>query len=130
MGDAQTYREVEIESFPEVGCVVLSFRRPDLRPREVIAVLEDEVWFAVHESDQPHIVVDFDKVVFAPSAVLGLVLDLIAHARRRGARARICHVGGRVRKALEIMAIRCHVEIFDTRTEAILTPWDDESEDA
>lgn len=124
MEEAIQYHEIAVRSEGSPPCLVVGFVHEDLRNPHIISTLEGELAHLMDRNDIPRIVIDFSQVSYAPSAVLGLTIQLISDARKREQQVRLCHVHPSIRKALELISTKLQVQIVDTLRIALHAEWE------
>ncbi len=77
---------------------IIRFRTASLRAPELLTTLEAEFARLGADLQAPLLVIDFSGVEDAPTAVLGLTLQLAVDAGRRGIPVNVCSLGPTLRR--------------------------------
>ena len=105
------------------SCAVMTFGHADLRHARTIRILEKEMQQLPGQLKEPHLIVDMTGVKVVPTAILGLMLQLVADCKERNIACRFCCLDISVKKAFELLNVNKMVDIFRTRAEALQTEW-------
>lgn len=124
MAEERYYQEIAVKVTSAPECLLIFLRSDDLRSPLTIKTLSQDLINVMKLDYQPRIVIDFARVRYAPSAVLGQVMRLLTDADRRGAAVRISSPHPSVRKALEFIGAAPLVQFYDNTDAAFEDDWD------
>jgi ABC-type transporter Mla MlaB component len=117
------WSEFNFHKVAERKITIVSFRSNDLRLPARVMMLEHECELIPVMFDDPRLIVDFTGVYDIPTAVLGLLLQLIVETRDKGISVRLTGMVPAVRKMFGILVCKELVSVYDDLTDAILIEW-------
>lgn len=118
------YREIRIQTASTDRTVlIVTFVNDDLRSPQRIRSLESELLLLATTISEKRIVVDFSNVKIVPTAIFGIVLQLVADMKKVGGEVRVCCLNKTIRRAFDLLNSTGLVGVFDRCTQAIRTPW-------
>jgi len=119
-----SFSAIRLQYTPDRQLAVLTFLQSDLRSPILIRRLEEEMLQIAKTMECRRLVVDFGGVTVAPTAILGLVLQLVVDARERGIRVRVCNLAPVIRKAFDLLNAKGLVPVYENRKAAIADAWE------
>ncbi|MCX7935683.1 MAG: STAS domain-containing protein [Planctomycetota bacterium] len=122
--DSPSFSAIRLQYTPDRQLAVLTFLQADLRSPLLIRRLEEELLQAAKILKSRRLVVDFAGVTVAPTAILGLVLQLVVDAREREIRVRVCNLAPVIRKAFDLLNAKGLVPVYENRKAAMTDDWE------
>jgi anti-anti-sigma factor len=73
----------------------------------------------IEKTDQPNVILDFQRVQFMSSAALGAVVRINKKCKEFGVHLKLCRIAPEIRKVFEITRLDKVLDIYDDPKEAV-----------
>jgi anti-sigma B factor antagonist len=109
---------LQIQRHDDVG--VVSFRTSRILDQSNVQQLGDELEGLVDEHNFDKVAINFDKIQYMSSAVMGKLVSLHKKLEASGGALRLCNIGPEIYEIFEIMRFDKLFDICDTEDDAVI----------
>jgi anti-sigma B factor antagonist len=111
------YRQIQVTVVD--GITVVSFVQAKILSEPDVQALGEELLGLVDRDGCKYLVLDFQKVQFCSSAVIGKLLALDRKVKSKKGKLRLCRMAPEIREVFQITRLDQVLEIKDTREQAL-----------
>lgn len=117
------YTAIDLYHRQTPPCLVISLTYQDLRNQLHTHSLEDELTDVIERSEVPRFIIDFTRVAYVSSTVVGLILHIVVIVEDKGGQVRLCGMQPQVLKIFDLTNAGAMVDIYGELRDALDTPW-------
>ena len=111
------YRQIQVTTVD--GITIVTFVQAKILSEKDVQVLGDELWALVDRDGCRLLVLDWAKIEFCSSAVIGKMVRLDKRVKDKKGELRLCCLKPEIREVFQITRLDQVFEIKDTRDEAL-----------
>lgn len=115
--EGKKYRQIQVSTVD--GITVVTFVQARILSEKDVQVLGDELWALVDRDGCRLLVLDWKKIEFCSSAVIGKIVRLDKKVKDKNGKLRLCCMKPEIREVFQITRLDQVFEIKDTREEAL-----------
>jgi anti-sigma B factor antagonist len=101
------------------GVVIVKIDREKILEEKDIVILEETITPLIEENDPLKMVIDFSRVDYLSSSVLGLLIRLNNNIRERGGSMCLCNISSRIFGIFKITRLDKVFSVFETTDLAV-----------
>jgi anti-sigma B factor antagonist len=109
--------KVSIQCVGDVTVVTLT--EPRILEQSEIDSVADSIMPLIENGDEPNLVIDFEKVEFCSSAVLGLLIRISKKIYQKNGSLGLCSISSSIFEIFQITRLNTIFDIYETQSEAI-----------